>query len=69
MAINPQSLSPGRELAVLATMRRVSARSLAQRAGLSYWRTARILADRARPSHAELASLRDALFNDEAAAT
>ena len=65
MAMNPQSLSPGRELAVLATMRRVSARTLAQRAGLSYWRTARILADRARPSPAELVSLRDAVFAED----
>ena len=65
MTINSPSLSPGRELAVLATMRRVSARTLARRAGISYWRTVRILTDRGRPSSVELESLRDAIFADD----
>ena len=67
MAIN-STLTPGRELAVLATMRRLTTRRLASRAGLSYWRTARILQERAQPTNGELDALRKAVFDSEAAA-
>ena len=61
------TLTPGRELAVLATMRRLTTRTLAERAGLSYWRTARILRERARPTELELDALRRAIFDSAAA--
>ena len=59
-------LHPGRELAVLATLRQLTARDLAHMASLPEWRVARILSGRARPRAAELAQLREALFSDRA---
>lgn len=59
-------LQPGRELAVLATLRQLTARDLGRMANLPEWRVARILSGRARPRAAELAQLREALFADHA---
>jgi len=55
-------LTPGRELAVLATLRQTSARELAHRSGLPEWRVSRILAGTAKPTDAEMARLRAAMF-------
>lgn len=55
-------LHPGRELAVLATLRQLTARDLAHRAGLPEWRVGRILKGTARPKSQELARLRGAVF-------
>ncbi len=65
MAIN-STLTPGRELAVLATMRKLTMRTLAARSGLSYWRCARILQERAKPTEVELDALRRAIFLEAA---
>ena len=59
-------LHPGRELAVLATLRQLTARDLARVANLPEWRVARILNGSAQPRVAELAQLRAALFADRA---
>ena len=59
-------LHPGRELAVLATLRQLTARDLARMANLPEWRVARILNGSAQPRAAELAQLRAALFADRA---
>lgn len=60
-------LRPGRELAVIATLRQLTARDLGRLADLPEWRVARILNGRARPTAAELAQLRDALFVQDGA--
>ena len=59
-------LHPGRELAVLATLRQLTAHDLARIANLPEWRVARILNGSAQPRAAELAQLRAALFADRA---
>jgi hypothetical protein len=57
-------LGPGRELAVLATLRQTTARDVARRTALPEWRVSRILAGVARPTAEELRVLRLALFDD-----
>jgi hypothetical protein len=57
-------LGPGRELAVLATLRQTTARAVARRTDLAEWRVSRILAGVARPTAEELRVLREALFEE-----
>ena len=57
-------LGPGRELAVLATLRQTTARDIARRTVMPEWRVHRILAGVARPTAEELRVLRQALFDD-----
>ena len=65
MASNDRNrLSPGRELAVLASLRQATARDVARRTALPEWRVSRILAGVARPTAEELRVLRLALFDD-----
>ena len=65
MASNTRNrLGPGRELAVLATLRQTTARDVARRTALADWRVSRILAGTARPTAEELRLLRLALFDD-----
>lgn len=65
-SITSNRLKPGRELAVLATLRQASARDLARRSGVPEWRVGRILSGIARPTLAELGAIRQALFEEEA---
>lgn len=64
MLSTPTHTPPGLELAVLAAMRRVTARQLARRTGLAEWRVSRILRDVARPTDEELRLLRAAVFGE-----
>jgi hypothetical protein len=57
-------LGPGRELAVLATLRQATASDVARRIGMPEWRVTRIWAGTARPTAEELRLLRLALFDD-----
>ena len=70
MASNTRNrLGPGRELAVLATLRQTTARDVARRTALPEWRVSRILAGTARPTPEELRILRVALFDDGGSAS
>lgn len=62
-------LGPGRELAVLVTLRQTTARDVARRTALPEWRVSRILAGVARPTAEELRALRLALFDDSGPAS
>jgi hypothetical protein len=53
----------------MAVIRRTTARQLAGRTGISYWRVTRILRQRATPTQRELGILAAALFADHEAAS